>query len=75
MLYRLFGFWIRREACRLAAQALRATDIDEGYAPRIWSLTVFFENYMLEGAEGTQADFGPPEAVEFNVVTTTDAAG
>lgn len=55
------GFFIRYLACSLAARALRATDIGEGYAPRIWSLAVFFENYLCGGADATRADFGPKE--------------
>ena len=67
MIYRLLGYWIRRDACRLAAQALRATDVEDGYAPRIWSLAVFFEKYLLEGAEGTAEDFGPKDPVELKM--------
>ena len=62
--YRLFRYWIRRDACRLAAQALRATDVADGYAPRIWSLAVFFERYLCEGANETAEDFGPKAPVE-----------
>lgn len=69
MLYWLFGYWIRRDACRLAAQALKATDVEDGYTPRIWSLTVFFECYLLSGASNTKADFGPPEPTELTVVS------
>lgn len=68
-LYRIFGYWVRRDACRLAAQALRATDVDDGYAPRIWSLTVFFEMYLLGGVEETRADFGPPPPIEIKEAT------
>lgn len=68
LLYRLFGYWIRRDACRLAAQALRATDIEDGYAPRIWSLTVFFERYLIFGAQDTLPDFGPPEPTQLREV-------
>jgi hypothetical protein len=57
--YWLFGYWIRLAACKLSAQALRATDVGDGYAPRIWSLTVFYEQYLLYGAAGTEDDFGP----------------
>jgi len=67
-LYRIVGYWIRRDACRLAAQALRATDVDGGYAPRIWSLTVFFERYLIYGAEDTMDDFGPKEPTSLKAV-------
>lgn len=63
-IYRLFGYWIRRDACRLAAQALRAQDTEDGYCPRLWSLTVFFETYLCDGSEATSDDFGPKEPVE-----------
>lgn len=62
----LSDFKIRREACRLAALALRATDAAESYAPRIWSLAVFFEMYLRDGAEGTRKDFGPPKPVKLS---------
>ncbi len=52
-LYPIFGYWIRRDACRLAAQALRQCDVEDGYAPRLWSLAVFFERYMTLGADDT----------------------
>lgn len=69
LFYRLFGFWIRREALRLAALTFSgAADPDAGWAPVCWSLTVFFENYMIEGAEGTLEDFGPKEPAELHVV-------
>lgn len=68
LVYWLFGYWIRRDACRLAAQALRATDTADGYTPRIWSLTVFFERYMLYGASDTAEDFGPKEPIELKPV-------
>lgn len=68
LIYRFFGYWIRRDACRLAAQAIRSSDTQENWTPRIWSLAVFFENYLCAGAEGTREDFGPPEPVELKAV-------
>jgi hypothetical protein len=65
---RLFAFWIRREACRMAARAIQNHTHEDEISPRVWSLAVFFEAYMWEGAEGTQADFGPLPAVELSVV-------
>jgi hypothetical protein len=61
--YRLFGYWIRRDACRLAATAAQGQCGDGPVAERLWSLTVFFENYLWEGAEGTRDDFGYKEPV------------
>lgn len=66
-LYWLFGYWVRRDACRMAAQALRSMDNDDGYCPRLWSLTVFFETYLWSGSAATSEDFGPKEPVELKV--------
>lgn len=66
--YRLFGFWIRREACRLSALAMQGEFSDGDISQRLWSLTVFFERYMLMGAEGTLEDFGPKEPVDLKAV-------
>lgn len=60
---RLTDYLIRRDACRLAAQAFRVTDADVGYTPMRWSLTVFFERYLRHGSAGTLDDFGPKEPV------------
>ena len=71
ILYRLFGYWVRLEACRLAALAVsRVTGPEEGWAPKVWSLTVFFESYLLGGSGAAAADFGPKEAVELKDVTS-----
>lgn len=61
--YHLFGYWIRRDACRLAAMALRDRDTEDGYVPRLWSLTVFFESYLVQGSDATHKDFGPKDPV------------
>lgn len=67
-MYRIFGWWYRWQACKMAALAIQNhTDKDE-IAPRVWSLTVFFEKYMCEGAEGTAADFGPKKPVQLEIV-------
>ena len=68
LLYRLFGYWIRRDACRLAAQAVRSADVEDGWAPRIWSLTVFFETYLCGGAGATIEDFGPKEPADIKEI-------
>lgn len=64
--YWLVGFFIRREACRLASHAVRKIESvnDGSYAPILWCLAVFFEQYMLTGADSTHADFGPKEPVQ-----------
>ena len=62
MSYRLFGWWIRWQACKMAAQVLQGNSPDAKIAPQVWSLAVFFESYMTEGADGTMADFGPKSA-------------
>lgn len=70
MFNRLFGWWVRWQACKMAAQVVAGWNNgpDEGITPRIWSVTVFFENYICEGAKGTQEDFGPKEPVELKEV-------
>jgi len=64
MIYRLFGWWYRWQACKLAAQALANHETG-----KVFSLAVFFETYMLEGANGTEKDFGPADPVELKVVS------
>lgn len=66
--YRLFGFWIRREACRMAAIAMQNHRAEDELCPRAWSLAVFFESYMAHGSEWTRDDFGPKEPVELKRV-------
>lgn len=73
MRHRLYGWWVRWQACKMAAQVMQGRQNgDEAITPLAWSLTVFFEGYMRFGAEGTQKDFGPKEAVELKSVS--DAA-
>jgi len=59
------GLAIRREACRLAAVVAAGNPMT---GPRLWSLTVFFEEYMRRGATGTMANFGPTAPVNLEVV-------
>lgn len=69
MFYRLFGWWIRWQACKMAAQVMQGRgNGDEAISPLVWSLTVFFEMYICGGSEETCEDFGPKEAVELTVV-------
>lgn len=73
MLYRIFGWWYRWQACKLAAVAMQGTAFEGGertLMPITWSLTVFFETYMLEGADGTSKEFGPKEPVELKAEKT-----
>ncbi len=68
--YRMFGWWVRWQACKMAAQTVAAWNEvpDEGLTPKLWSVTVFFEMYILGGAGATQEEFGPKEAVELRPV-------
>lgn len=66
MLYWLVGWWIRWQACKMASVCVASwrNEPDEGLMPNLWSVTVFFENYMCGGAPGTPEDFGPKEPVD-----------
>lgn len=66
MIYRLFGWWFRWQACKMAAHVLsnRNHADDRALAPICWSLAVFFERYMMLGAAETSEEFGPKEPVE-----------
>lgn len=67
--YWLYGFWVRREACRFAAIAVQGPwSKDHNTAHLIWSLSVFFEKYMIEGASNTQDDFGPKEPAQLGLI-------
>jgi hypothetical protein len=70
-MYRIFSAWRRWQACKMAAQVMTMCGDDEGICPRVWSLAVFFETYMAEGADGTVADFGPKEPVEIKAIERT----
>ena len=59
---------IRKHACLCAATALAAYADSDQPMRHAWSLTVFFESYMIEGAEGTEKDFGPKDAVKLATV-------
>jgi hypothetical protein len=64
--YRLFGWWYRWQACKLAAHVMsnRHHPDDRALAPICWSLAVFFELYLIDGADGTSEEFGPKEPVQ-----------
>jgi hypothetical protein len=69
MFYRAFGWWIRWQACKMAAQVMQGrSNGDEAISPLVWSLAVFFEQYMLAGATETSTDFGPKQPVELKPV-------
>jgi hypothetical protein len=51
----------RIKACELAA-AVMAGRPNDSCAPGLWSLAVFFESYIDEGAAATLKDFGPKKA-------------
>lgn len=71
MAYRLFGWWYRWQACKMAAQVLsnRNHPDDRALTPIAWSMAVFFELYMTTGAQGTSEEFGPKEAVSLREVS------
>lgn len=73
--YRIFGYWIRREACRLAATSAQGQCGDGPVAQRLWSLTVFFESYLCDGSEGTQDDFGYKEPVTLREAKAEESNG
>lgn len=60
------GITIRTEACRLAA-LIMAGRPDDSPAPLIWSLSVFFEKYIMEGCEATVKEFGPKRPTRLRV--------
>jgi hypothetical protein len=67
----LFRFWVRREACKMAALAIQNHTDEDHICPRVWSLATFFESYMHYGSEGTQEEFGPKEPVGLKSVAET----
>jgi hypothetical protein len=69
MFYRLFGWWYRWQACKLAALTMsNRHNEDEGICPNLWSAAVFFELYLLNGANETQEEFGPKEPIELKEI-------
>lgn len=60
---------IRIKACELAAEVLAGRAGDGATpAPLVWSLAVFFESYIYNGAEGTRKAFGPKKPRRLKVV-------
>lgn len=66
--YRICGWWYRWQACKLAAVAMAARPLGEPITPLLWSMTVFFEQYMIEGADATFDNFGPKTPVDLKAV-------
>lgn len=58
---------IREKACECAAQVLAGRPNLELH-PLAWSLTVFFETYLWDGALGTRKDFGPKKPLKLKAV-------
>lgn len=58
----------RIKACELAAQVMAGRPNEVSFCPTLWSLTVFFEEYIKKGAEGTLKDFGPKKPAKLKVV-------
>ena len=63
----LFAFWVRWQACKMAACAIQNQDKTD-CIPLLWSMTVFFESYIWEGSAGTRASFGPKEPIDLKEV-------
>lgn len=58
----------RVKACELAAACMAGKGDADPIMPRLWSLTVFFEQYITFGAAGTSKDFGPKKPAKLKVV-------
>ena len=73
-MYRLFGWWYRWQACKMAALVMsnRNHPDDRSLAPIAWSMAVFFELYMTTGADGTSEEFGPKDPTELREVARSD---
>ena len=48
----------RRQACKFAAQVMAGEGMSGDIGARLFSLVVFFENYIDEGADRTVEDMG-----------------
>lgn len=60
---------VRTEACRFAAQVMQGCGEQYGLCPQLWSVAVFFESYIANGALHTKRDFGPKRAPKLKVAT------
>lgn len=61
---------IRTEACRCVATVLQKHDLNQPVTPLAWSLAVFFETYIAEGAQSSLKEFGPKPATRLKIVKT-----
>lgn len=68
MFYKLFGWLVRWQACKMTALAIHGHKWDGELGHHAWSLTILFEQYMITGADGTMDDFGPKEPINLTVV-------
>ena len=57
----------RIKACELAAIVMAGRP-SETPSPLVWSLAVFFENYIDKGANGTAKDFGPKKPAKLHAI-------
>ena len=62
------GEKVRERACKYAAIVLSTRRDHEALAPLAFSLAVFFEAYILGGAEATAKDFGPKKPAKLKAV-------
>lgn len=69
--WRWTGWWYRWQACKMAAKVVAARK-DLPPHPKLWSLAVFFESYMVHGAENIGDDFGPADTGEVVTFTVID---
>lgn len=63
-------YQIRLQALELATQAMNLYDFEsgQGFMSTLYSLTVFYEKYLLEGSEGTRKEFGPKPPIKLKKV-------
>jgi hypothetical protein len=66
--YFFLGTFIRIKACECASRALGGKLTNEGMSPLVWSVTVFFETYILTGSHGTRKEFGPSDPVKLEAI-------
>jgi hypothetical protein len=55
----------RIKACEFAAMVMSRRE--NPLNPTIWSVTVFFEDYISRGAKGTYKNFGPKKPVKLKL--------
>lgn len=57
---------IRLQALELATDAMAQYNFEEGqgFMPTLYSLAVFYESYLIGGADATRKEFGPKPPVK-----------